>query len=183
MEYREERLSSREVYQGRIIRVHVDDVRLADGTETKREIVEHRGGVTVIPVDADGTVYCVRQFRYAYGKSLLETPAGKLEAGEDPLDCAVRELSEETGFTAENIVCLGQLYPTPGYCSEVLHIYLATGLKPGRPHLDPGELLDVERYSLDELYEMAMCNELHDAKTVVAILKAKAYLTEQKKGI
>ena len=183
MEYREERLADREIYKGRIIYVHVDDVRLADGTETKREIVEHHGGVTVIPVDADGTVYCVRQFRYAYGRSLLETPAGKLEAGEDPLDCAIRELSEETGFTAEHIVCLGQLYPSPGYCSEVLHVYLATGLKPGDMHLDPGELLDVERHNLDELYDMVMRNEIHDAKTVVAVLKAKAYFAGREKGI
>lgn len=180
MEYTETTLSREEIYKGRIIEVHKDRVRLSDGTESIREVVDHHGGVTVIPVDADGTVYCVRQFRYPYRETVLETPAGKLEAGEDPLECAMRELSEETGFTAENYVSLGRLYPSPGYCGEVLHIYLATGLTPGKAHLDPGEFLNVERHSLSELVDMAMDNELIDAKTVVAVLKAKRYLEEKR---
>ena len=176
MEYKEKTLRVREIYDGRIIRVHCDDVLLADGTETKREIVEHHGGVCVLPLEDDGTVWCVRQYRYAYGTSLLECPAGKLEPGEEPLDCAMRELSEETGCTAERYVYLGCLYPSPGYCSEHLYLYLATGLRRGEMHLDRGEFLDVERYPLDELLERVMSNELHDAKTVAVILKAKRWL-------
>ena len=179
MDHTEKTMSCNDIYRGRIIYVHVDDVELADGTRTKREIVEHHGGVAVLPLDADGTVTCVRQYRYAYRTELLELPAGKLEAGEDPLECAKPELSEETGFTAENYVYLGHLYPSPGYCSEVLHLYLATGLKQGKAHLDTGELLDVERHSLDELLGMVMRDELHDAKTVAAILKTKQYLVMQ----
>ena len=179
MDYTEKQLSRRDIYRGRIITVHCDEVELSDGSVSRREIVEHHGGVAVLPVDADGRVYCVRQYRYAYGKSLLEAPAGKLEAGEDPLECAVRELSEETGFTAERYIPLGSLYPSPGYCSEVLYLYLALGLRPGEAHLDKGEFLDVETHSLDELLDMAMRDELHDAKTVAAVLKAKRYLDER----
>ena len=175
MDYTEKTLEREEIFRGKIVYLHRDAVRLPDGSESVREVVEHPGGVTVIPVDSDGTVYCVRQYRYPYGEHLLETPAGKLEPGEDPLECAVRELSEETGFTAENYVYLGALYPSPGYCRETIHIYLATGLTPGSVHLDAGEFLDVERYALDELADMVMKNELKDAKTVTAVLKAKHY--------
>ena len=176
MDYTEKKLDSREIYRGRIIRVHVDEVELADGSRSSREIVDHHGGVAVLPVDAEGYAYCVRQYRYAYGKSLLEAPVGKLEAGERPEDCALRELSEETGYEAERLVPLGWLYPSPGYCSEVLYLFLATGLRPGRAHLDPGEFLDVERHSLAELEELVLRDEIHDAKTVTAVWRARRYL-------
>ncbi len=179
MEYTETTVSRQDIFTGRIVHLHVDKVRLIDGSSSTREIVEHDGGVTVIPVDEEGNVYCVRQFRYAFGESILETPAGKLEKGEDPFHCAVRELSEETGFTAENYVYLGEFYPSPGYCKEKLYAYLATGLKKGQAHLDQGEFLDVEKYPLDTLVDMAMDNKLYDAKTIIAVLKAKKYLDEQ----
>ena len=179
MDYTEKTLSRKDIFSGRIVTLHVDQVSLIDGSVSEREIVEHDGGVTVIPVDDEGNVYCVRQFRYAFGEHILETPAGKLEKGEDPFACAVRELSEETGFTAESFMCLGEFYPSPGYCKEKLYAYLATGLKKGEAHLDEGEFLDVVKYPLDTLVEMAMNNEIYDAKTIIAILKAKRYL-EQK---
>ena len=180
MDYTEECLTREELYRGKIIYVHKDNVRLPDGSESVREIVEHSGGVAVLPLDGDGNVWCVRQYRYAFGEHLLELPAGKLEDGEDPLDCAVRELSEETGFTAERFTYLGALLPSPGYCKETLHLYLATGLKPGPAHLDPGEFLDVERRSLDELTDMVLRNELTDAKTAMAVLKTRCLLEEGK---
>ena len=179
MDYTEKTLESQELYKGRIIRVLRDRVELSDGTETLREVVAHPGGVTVIPVDEAENVYCVRQFRYPYGEHVLETPAGKLEPGEDPLECAVRELGEETGFTAERYVSLGYIYPSPGYCQEIIYIYIATGLKSGEKHLDEGEFLDVEKYPLDTLVEMAMGGELKDAKTVVGVLKARRYLSAE----
>ena len=181
MDYTEKCLNSEEVYRGRIIYVHRDRVGLPDGGEGVREIVEHSGGVAVIPVDDEGNVWCVRQYRYAFAEHMLEVPAGKLEPGEDPLECAVRELSEETGFTAENYTFLGALLPSPGYCKETLYLYLATGLKPGKAHLDPGEFLDVERHSLTELTEMVLRNELPDAKTAMAVLKAN-YILERRGG-
>ena len=176
MDYTEKCLDSKEIYRGKIIYVHKDSVSLPDGSESIREIVEHSGGVAVIPVDDAGNVWCVRQYRYAFAEHLLEVPAGKLEDGEDPLDCAVRELSEETGFTAEKYTFLGKLLPSPGYCKETLYLYLATGLKPGQAHLDPGEFLDVECHSLQELTDMVMRNELTDAKTAMAVLKANCVL-------
>ena len=176
MEYIEKCVSSRDIFKGRIVHVHVDDVELIDGSRAVREIVEHDGGVTVIPVDAEGNVYCVRQYRYAFGKSIIETPAGKLEKGEDPFECAVRELSEETGFKAGKYVYLGEFYPSPGYCHEKLYAYLALDLTKGEAHLDEGEYLDVVKFSLEELVDMVMNNELEDAKTIIAILKADKYL-------
>lgn len=178
MDYTEKTLAVDEKYRGRIVYLHVDRVELPDGKATKREIVEHMGGVAIIPVDENGLVSCVRQYRYAVGEHLLEIPAGKLEEGEEPFHCAVRELSEETGYTADNYVFLGAIFPSPGYCREKLYIYLATGLRPGKKHLDEGEFLDVEKYPLDTLAEMVMRGELSDAKTVVAVLKAQRYLRE-----
>lgn len=176
MDYTEKTLSCEDIYRGRIIYVHKDVVRLPNGGEGIREIVEHSGGVTVLPLDENGDVYCVRQYRYAYGTHMLETPAGKLEPGEDPLTCAVRELGEETGFTADEFIYLGEIYPSPGYCKESLHLYLALGLHPGTMHLDSDEFLEVEKYSLDALLEMVTDGRLRDAKTVTAVLMAKRWL-------
>jgi len=179
MDYTEKTLERRDIYRGRIVYLHVDRVELTDGEKTTREVVEHPGGVTVIPVGEHGEVWCVRQYRYPFEEHLLETPAGKLEEGEDPLECARRELSEETGFTAEEYVYLGCLYPSPGYCREKLYLYMARGLKAGERHLDRGEFLDVEQYTLDELADMVMRDELRDAKTAAVVLKAKRYLEER----
>lgn len=176
VDYIEKRIGSKDIFKGRIVHLHVDKVCLVDGHESEREVVEHDGGVTVIPVDRDGNVYCVRQYRYAFGESIIETPAGKLEKGEEPLACAVRELSEETGLSAEEFIYLGEFYPSPGYCHEKLYAYLALGLKKGEAHLDEGEFLDVIKFRLDTLVGMVMNNELRDAKTIIAILKAKRYL-------
>lgn len=182
MDYTEKCLHREEVYHGGILSVHKDKVSLPDGKSSFREIVEHSGGVAIIPVDENGMVWCVRQYRYAFQDHLLEVPAGKLNAGEAPLDCAVRELGEETGFTAEKFTFLGELLPSPGYCHETLYLYLATGLKAGKAHLDDGEFLDVECYPLTRLVEQVMNNELTDAKTAMAVLKAHYVLTKGREG-
>ena len=168
------------VYEGVIVNVRRDKAELVNGSVVGREVVEHPGGVTVIPVEPDGTVWCVRQFRYPFGREMLEVPAGKLERGEDPYDCGIRELSEETGLTADEFIYLGPCCTSPGFSTEVLHIYLALGLHQGSMHLDPDEFLNVEKYSLDELTEKVMSGEIDDAKTIIAVLKARRYLEDRK---
>lgn len=176
MDYTEtlhERISG---HKGIITNTNLDRVMLKNGEYSLREVVEHPGGVTVIPVDDEGYVYCVRQFRYPMGEHLLEVPAGKLEAGEEPLSCALRELSEETGITARRYIDLGRVYPSPGFCQEIIYIYMAQGLSFGDAHPDENELLDVQKIHIDELFRMVMGNNIPDAKTVIAVLKAKIML-------
>ena len=177
MEYIERPVGSVEKYKGIIVRVRLDDAELYTGKVVKREVVEHPGGVTILPVDEDGSCYMVRQFRYPFGRMMLEAPAGKLEYGEDHRDCAVRELSEETGFTADELVYLGGCCTSPGFSTEVLHIYLALGLHAGECHPDQDEFLNVEKIPLSELSRMVMAGEIDDAKTIVAVLKAERYLS------
>lgn len=164
------------VFQGKIIRVHTDEVKLENGMDAYREVVEHSGGVCILPLTDDNQVHVVRQYRYAVHKGLLEIPAGKKEYGEDPLECGIRELKEEVGATADEMIPLGYIYATPAYDSETIYIYLAKGLHYGNQHLDEGEFLDVETIPLTTLRDMAMAGEVADAKTVVAVLKACALL-------
>ena len=179
MEYIERPVGSVEKYKGIIVRVRLDDAELYTGKVVKREVVEHPGGVTILPVDNEGNCYMVRQFRYPFGRMMLEAPAGKLEYGEDHRECAVRELSEETGFTADKLVYMGACCTSPGFSTEVLHIYLALGLHAGESHPDQDEFLNVEKHSLDELSKMVMNGEIDDGKTIVAVLKAEKYLSSR----
>ena len=172
----EKRIDGSVLYNGIIVNVHLDRAELVNGDIVRREVVEHPGGVSVIPVEEDGTVWCVRQFRYPFGREMLEIPAGKLEKGEEPLPAAIRELSEETGLEAGRIIYLGPCCTSPGYSTEVLHIYLALYLKKGEAHPDEDEFLNVERHSLSELTGMAMSGEIDDAKTIIAVLKARRFL-------
>lgn len=172
MAFFEETLSREDIYEGRVIDIHRDRVRLSDGSEGTREVVEHPGGVCIAAVDEGRNIYLVRQFRYPLGRETLEVPAGKLERGEDPLPAAVRELGEETGLSAERIRPVGTFFSSPGFCSERLFFYLATGLVPGEQHLDEGELLNVEKLPLEQAVSMAMSDEIQDGKTKALILIA-----------
>ena len=182
MDFTEKYISTVSKYEGKILTAQVDTVSIPGGGEAYREYVIHPGGVTILPLDDEGYVYCVRQFRYPVGMEVLETPAGKLEPGEEPLTCAIRELSEETGIEAEEFIDLGFFYPSPGFCRETLYIYLARGLTIGKAHLDENEFLDVERIKLETLCDMAMSDELRDAKTVIAVFKARRFLEEEANG-
>ncbi|MBQ6998430.1 MAG: NUDIX hydrolase [Clostridia bacterium] len=176
MDFFEKTINTDVKFKGRILTMRVDTVELPDGTTSTREIIEHPGGVAVIAVDENGYVPMVTQFRKPYEKMVMELPAGKLDSGEEPINCGMRELEEETGLKANNFVSLGSVMPSPGYAKELIYIYLATDLYEGTVHLDEGEFLSVEKYHIDELVKMVMNNELQDAKTVIGILKAAEYL-------
>lgn len=176
MHLEEKQLSSSQVFDGRVVKLFVDEVELEDGTKSTREVIKHPGGVCVVPLTENNEVLFVRQFRYPHGKVLLEIPAGKLEWGESHHDCGLRELKEETGCTCDEYSFLGSLIPTPAYCGEVIYMYLARGLHSGEQKLDAGEFLDVERIPLDKAVEMVMNNEIPDSKTQIALLKTKLLL-------
>ena len=176
MDLSERKIDSELKYSGVIVNVTLDHAELCDGSIVKREVVEHPGGVTILPIDNDGFCYCVRQFRYPIGKLMLEAPAGKLEKGEDPLVCGKRELKEETGATAENWRSLGRVYPSPGYCGEIIYVYLATGLDFGEAQPDEDEFLEPLKLPLEKAVEAVLGGELPDAKTQAGIMKAKLLL-------
>ena len=179
MDYTEKKLRRINTYSGIVVNVTVDRVRLSDGRESYREVVEHPGGVCVLPVDEEGNVYCVRQYRYPMGEHLLEAPAGKREKGEEPLTTAIRELGEETGFTADEMIPLGEYYTSPGFSTERLAMYLARGLHPGRTHPDEGEFLDPVKMPFDELLGMVTRGEIPDGKTAIAVLQAEKILKKE----
>ena len=176
MDLMEKTLSSEKIFDGRIIHVHRDTIRLPDGGEATREVVDHPGGVCILALDDENRALLVSQFRYPYGKVLREVPAGKLEYGEDPTKAAIRELKEETGAVAGDFRSLGELYPSPGYCGEIIRMYLARDLTFGETHLDEDEFLDLERVPFDELVEQVLSGEIKDAKTIAVVLKGKLLL-------
>lgn len=172
----EKTISSESVFKGNVLEFKVDTVELPDGSHATRELVCHPGGVAVVPVDSDGYVYLVRQYRKPYEEAVLEIPAGKRDKGEEPLIGAVRELSEETGLKAGRLIDLGSFYPSPGYVDEVIYLYLALDLEEGEAHPDEDEFVENERIHIDTLTEMIMQGEIKDGKTIAAVLKTKIYL-------
>ena len=178
-EFFEKQVESKIVYEGMIVNVRRDTAELQNGARVPREVVEHPGGVGIVPVTHDNRILMVRQYRYPMEEELLEIPAGKLDGGESPLECAIRELSEETGCTAGEFVDLGAIYPSPGFCRETLFLYLALDMKEGEMHLDEGEFLSVEAVGIEELVEMIMRGEIPDAKTVIGVMKAERYLNKR----
>ncbi len=178
MIFEEKKISSEMIYRGAILNVRRDKVAAVRG-EAYREIVEHNGAVAMVAVTDEGNVIMVRQYRYACGEAVLEIPAGKIDKDEtSPMLAAVRELREETGYTAENIKLLGRINTSVGYSEEVIYIYAMTGLTAGEQELDEDEALDVIEYPFREIYEMAEKGELIDAKTVAALMMAKGQLDE-----
>jgi ADP-ribose pyrophosphatase len=178
MNYKETIKSTKQIYDGKIIKVSVSQVKCPNGNIAEREVVHHPGGVAVVPVDKDGYVYMVNQYRIPYDAMLIEVPAGKLDAGEEPCVAAERELREETGIVAKRIDFIGHFYPSVGFCDEDLRMYIATGLEFGDTDPDEDELVVVEKYHINVLVEMIMNNEISDGKTISAIFKAREYLRE-----
>ena len=163
-------------FEGKILNVHVDEVLLPNGNTAVREVVDHVDGVAVLALDERNNVLTVTQYRYVFGKTLLELPAGKLDPGEDPVTGALRELKEETGAVPDIFLPLGRIIPAPGCYGEVLHLFLAKGLHMEEQHLDPDEFLNVERIPFEEMVHRIMSGEITDGKTIAAVLKAKLLL-------
>ena len=179
MTFEEKTISSQLVYEGAILNLRKDKVYVVGNKVSYREIVEHNGGVTLAAVTEDKKIVMVKQFRKSIERVILEVPAGKIEKGEDPQETALRELKEETGYTAANITRLAEIYPSVGYSQELLHIYLCTGLTPGETEFDDNEALDIVEYDFMEMYDMVVSGQIDDGKTVAAVLLAKPQLEKE----
>ncbi|MCQ2548367.1 MAG: NUDIX hydrolase [Clostridia bacterium] len=172
MVFEEKTLDSKLIYDGAVVKLYKETVTVEGGTAT-REIIKHGGAAVIIAQREDGKIAIERQFRKPANKVILELPAGKIDPGEEPIDCAYRELREETGIRAENMEFLMKFYPALGYSSEMLYMYHATDLSMGARDLDDDESIDLEFYSLDELMEMINEGKIEDSKTLIGILWMK----------
>ena len=180
---RERRLRGRTLYRGRVVTLRVDEVRLPNGRTHIREVVGHRPAVAVVPWLPGGRVLLVCQYRYAVGHRVWELPAGILDRGETPLQAAVRELREETGYRAARLCRLGTIYSSPGYCRERIHLYLAEGLKRvGPPALDEDELLRVSELSWAQAWQRVRRGRVQDGKTVLGLCWAADVLAQRGGG-
>lgn len=179
MELFEKQLASKQIFDGRVVKLYVDDIELPNGKPSTREVIRHPGAVCVIPITENKEVIMVRQFRYPFARTLLEIPAGKLEPNEEPLDAVKRELEEESGVVAEKIEFIGMTYTTVAFTDEKIYTYMATGLSYTDCHPDEDEFLEIERVPLDTLVKMVMSGEIKDSKTQVAILKVEKILNGQ----
>jgi ADP-ribose pyrophosphatase len=172
-------IGSRDVYEGRVVKLRVDTIEIERGN-VRREVVEHPGAVVIVPLDGEGRVLWIRQYRYAVDKELLELPAGTLEPGEDPLTCARREVAEETGFAASNLEPLGQFFSAPGFCTELMHAFAATGLtEASDAHLDEDEEIEVTALTMEESLARIDAGEVIDAKSLASFF---LYLRRQRPG-
>lgn len=182
MELTEKTLSSEQIFDGRLLKVYRDQVELSDGGTSVREFVHHPGGVAAVALDADGSVYLERQFRYPYHKVVTEIPAGKLEPGEDPFPAIQRELKEEIGAEAGKWDALGYIMPSVGYTDEMLYLFLARDLSFGATHMDEDEFLEPFKLPFREALAMAADGRINDAKTAAALFRADRLLREEENG-
>lgn len=162
-------VGTRRVHEGRVINLRIDTLDCGNGRSVQREIIEHPGAIVVAALDGQGRVLMVRQYRHAAGESLLELPAGTMEAGEDPAATAVRELQEETGFFAEDLTPAGGYYSAPGFCTEFLHLFIGRKLRPQRFKGDDDEEIEVEAVALDDARSLVLSGQIRDAKTIAGL--------------
>lgn len=179
MNLEEKTIEKNYVFYGNIINVRQDRALIPSGKIATRDVVEHNGGVCVVPLCDNGDVVFVKQFRYPYLEVVTEIPAGKRDSKDEiPMECGKRELKEEIGAVAEEYTYLGELYPSPGYCDEVIYMYLATGLTFGETDPDEDEFLNIERIPLKQAVDMVLSGEIKDAKTQAALLKTYLLLNK-----
>ncbi len=168
----EKQISSKELFDGVVAHLFIDEVELPDGSHSTREYLKHNGAVAVLPLDNEGNVYLVKQYRYPFSRVMTEIPAGKLDSpDEDHLEAAMRELREETGFTSNKVTYLGEFIGSAAIIGETIYLYLAEDLVAGKQDLDRDEFLNVEKMPLSELVDMVMRGEIADGKTIFATLK------------
>lgn len=174
-------LKSTEIFKGKVTHLFLDEVELPDGGRSTREYIRHNGAVAVLPLDAEGNVYLVRQYRYPFGRVMTEIPAGKLDTpDEDHFEAAMRELKEETGFTSKKVTYLGDFIGSAAIIGETIYVYLAQELEGGEQDLDEDEFLNVVKMPLNELVEKIMNGDIADGKTVFAALKVNLIKNEKK---
>jgi len=164
-------LNHNEIYSGKIVSLHVDVIRQESGESTLREVVRHPGGVAAVPVLDDGRIVLIRQFRYPLGKYIWEIPAGKLDSGQTPRDTIARELEEEIGYTAGTLTEMCSFYTSPGFCNEVIHLFIARALVPCARRPETGEHITPEAFTLDECLSMINRGEIMDGKSILGILR------------
>jgi ADP-ribose pyrophosphatase len=160
---------TKNIYTGRVVTLNIDTVRLPNGVTVDLETIRHPGAAAVVPIKDDGTVVLIRQFRHAAGGFIYEIPAGKLSPGEEPLQCAARELEEEIGYRASSFELLSSIFTAPGFADEVIHVYKATGLTKGRQQLDRDEVLEVVEMPLHLAIERIQDGTIRDGKTIVGL--------------
>ena len=177
MDMREKKITGEVVFDGKVVKVEKDKVLCPNGNESIREIVRHPGGAAILAITKDNEVILERQFRYAYDEVIYEIPAGKLEKGEDPYYAAIREFEEETGHKTDKLISLGELYPTCGYSSEIIYLYLAENFVKTQTHFDDDEIIELEYVPLEKVIKMIENNEIKDAKTIIAVTR---YLIKNK---
>ncbi len=172
MEFTEKTINSELIFDGRVVKLYKDNVELATGQKSFREVVKHSGGVVIL-AEKEDKILLVKQFRYPMKEIMFELPAGKLEIGEDPFEAAKRELEEETGYSANKWTDLGYVYTSPGYSDEKLYLYKAEDLEFTHCHPDEGEIIQAFEYKYDDVLKMILDGKINDAKTLCAILRAR----------
>ena len=176
----EKQISSNQVYDGKLLKIHLDEVELENGKKTTREYIKHPGGATIAALTEQDELLFVKQFRYPYGKVVFELPAGKLDHGEEPLKTAIRELREETGMSTDKMIFIGELYPSPGYTDEIIYLYACrVQMSDLEMDLDEDEFLECEKIALSEAVEMVYKNQIPDSKSQVAILKTAKLVKDE----
>ncbi len=180
MDLNEKTINTQTIFEGEIIKIIKDEIKLPNGKHSFREVVEHKGGVCVAPLTQNNEFVFVKQYRYPYKKAILELPAGKLEIGSDPLENGKRELKEEIGAIGKNYISLGNIYPSPGYCGEIIYLYFCNICNIGENCPDENEFLEIIKIPLEKSIEMVFNNKISDAKTQIALLKSWFFIKNKK---